>query len=299
MNSKNKNRGIVIFLLLLIFAIGFLSYQNTKDYQTLQLAFKEEKNELEKELSKIINDYDEVIDQKISISSNLRNKRNRVIQLRDSIKNLEEKNYNLIKGFRRRVSDLEKENRILFFQIDSLNEINSVLQVENVTVKKELDKQSVINEQIIKKYSNLKKSQQQLEEIIKKASVIEIDGLEFTAMKRKSNDKYTSTSRSNRTDAFKVSFNLLTNELVASRVKKIYISILDNHKNTISPTGKIWLKTKKNISYSKEIEVNFSSPEISLVSLIEVDRNHISEGAYQLNVYLEDKLIGNKVLELR
>ena len=213
MSSKNKNRGIIILLLVLILIIGFLSYLNARDYHKLQEAFNDEKKELELELNKIITDYDEVISQKIEISSSLREKRTLIVDLKDSIKNLQEENYNLIRGYRKRIITLEKENRILFAKVDSLKQVNGLLQVENISVRQQLNKQTNLNKKIAKRYVNLKNTNKQLENTIDKVSAVEIDGLEIVAMKKKSSGKYTTTSRSKRTDAFKINLNFLEKHL--------------------------------------------------------------------------------------
>ncbi|MFD0992215.1 hypothetical protein [Tenacibaculum geojense] len=299
MSSKNKNRGIIILLLVLILAIGFLSYLNATDYHKLQEAFNDEKKELELELNKIITDYDEVISQKIEVSSSLREKRTIIVNLKDSVKNLSEENYGLIRGFRKRISTLEKENRLLFAQVDSLNQVNGLLQVENISVRQELNKQTNINKKIAKRYVNLKHTNKELESTIDKVSTVEIDGLEIIAMKRKSGGKYTTTSRSKRTDAFKINLTFLANEYAKSEVKKLYVSIIDENKNVISADGNTILKNGKRLLYSDVFNVNYDKKEISFVSLAEVDSKIIHEGKYTVNVYLDGVLIGNRVLELK
>ncbi|TYP99768.1 hypothetical protein C7447_101372 [Tenacibaculum adriaticum] len=299
MSSEKKNRGIIVFLLLLILIIGFLSYQNAKDYQELQTAFQAEKNQLEIELDKIITDYDNVIDKKIKLSTNLRGKRSKVIQLRDTIKNLQEKNYSLIRRFRKEVANLEKENRELFARIDSLNQANNVLKVENVTVKEELDKQGKITKKLAAKYSNLKKYKESLEDKVLKAAEIEVDGIEITPMKLKSNGDYTTTSRSKRTDAFRLTLNLLRNEVAKPGKRKVYVSVVDMDKNVISADGHIILKDGSRLVYSDTFNIDYRNSEISLVSLVKVNREHIKKGNYLVSVYLEGTLVGDRVLELR
>lgn len=299
MNSDKKNRGIIVFLLLLVLAIGYLSYQNARDYGELQSVFQEEKNELEIELDKIITDYDGVIDQKIKLSTNIQDKRSKVIQLRDTIKNLEEKNYSLIKRFRKEITVLERENRELFATIDSLNQVNTVLQIENLTVKEELDKQSEIAQKLASKYSHLKKSNKSLENKVAKAAEIEVDGIEITPMKLKSNGSYTTTSRSKRTDAFRLTLNLLRNEVAKPGKRKVYVSIVDMDKNVISADGHIVLKDGSRLVYSDAFNINYQNTEISLVSLVKVNNEHIKKGNYIISVYLEGNPVGNRVIELR
>ena len=299
MKSDKKNRGIIIFLLLLVLVIGYLSYKNSKDYEELQEVFKQEKKELQGELNKIITDYDDVLNNKIKVSDNLSQKRQKIVELLDSIKNLKEKNYSLMRGYRKKINILEKENRVLFAKVDSLNQANDSLVVENTIVKEELEKQNNLTKNLTQKYSILKNSKKTLENKVAVASEIEIDGIEVSAMKLKSNETYTTTSRSRKTDAFRLSLNLLENDIAKPGKRNIYVSIMDMDKNIISAAGHIIHKNGYRLVYSDVFSVDYNNKEISLISLAKVNRDHIKKGPYVISIYLEGKLIGNRVLDLK
>lgn len=298
MSFEKKNRGIIVFLLLLILIIGFLSYQNARDYQGLQSIFNEEKKDLETELDRIITNYDNVIDKNIDLSVNIKSKREKVSLLRDTIINLKEKNYNLIRKFRRQILTLEKENRQLFAQIDSLNSLNNVLQVENVTVKEELAYQSDIAQKLTEKYTFLKKAKSNLEKRVAKVSKIQVSNIEVSAMKLKG-EKYKTTSRAKTTDAFRISLTLSENSIAKADKKKIYINIIDVDKKIISVDGTIKLNNGRAMVYSDVFETEYKNSKTSFVSLAKVNRDIIKKGKYIINICLEGNIVGNRIVTLK
>lgn len=298
MNSDKKNRGIIVFLLLSLVAIGILSFQNARDYSKLQTAFFEEKKELESELDKIITDYDSAITKKINVSVKLRKERNRVIQLRDSIRSLQENNYSLIRKFRKRISKLEKQNKVLFAKVDSLNEQNTFLQVENIAVREELSAKDKLSNKLAQTNKQLKKSRENLETKIAIAQELEVNDLTVVPLKKRSSGKYTSTSRARKVEAFKVSFDILKNELATEGERKVYIQLLDMDKNIISADGYKHLKNGKKLVYSDVFSADYHNKEISLVNLIEVEKGHIKKGDYIVNLFLEGKLVKSSTIKL-
>ncbi len=298
MNSEKKNRGIIGFLLLLVLIIGFLSYQNARDYEGLQTIFEEEKKDLKSELDKMIVNYDNAFDKNLNLSKNIKEKREKLASLRDTIINLKEENYNLIRKFRKQILTLERENRLLFAQVDSLNSINNDLLVENVTVKEELAEQNNRAQKLTEKYTFLKKAKSNLEKRVAKVSELEVTDIDVSAMKLKG-DKYKTTSRSKITDAFRVSLTVLENSIAKAGKKKVYVTIIDMDKNIISVKGNIKLNNGKKMPYSDVFEIQYNNSKTAFVSLAKVDRDIIKKGKYIINICLEGNLVGNRIVTLK
>lgn len=292
MNYDTRSRGIIIFLLIALIAIGLLSYQNAQDYSILRGAFVEEKNELKAELDKIIKDYDNAITSKINISSRLRKEKIKVVQLRDSIDVLKEENYSLIRKYRKRISNLEKQNKLLFVQVDSLKDENTFLKVE-------LTEKEKLSNQLAQTNQKLKNTKRSLEDKVAIASNLEIDDVIITPLKKRSNGKYTSTSRSRKVEAFKITFDILKNGVAKKGQRKIYIQILDTNKNVISPDGHIALRNKQKIVYSAVFNADYNNQQMSLVNLVNVEKGHIKKGNYIISTYIEGELMSRKVIKLK
>ena len=215
--TKIKNTGFIAFLLVLIITIGLLSYQNASEYADLKDAFKIEKKELETELNSVIKDYETAVSNNNNISLNLSNKLYDIIKLKDTINSLKTTDYGSFRFYRKRISELVAQNKALFNHIDSLNLINNQLLTKNDSVTEVLITKEKQNIKLKHKNNSLDQQKKELKQKIAIAEIIEISSIKVVAMKKRRSGKHTSTSRSNKTDAFKIEFNLLENN------KSIYI----------------------------------------------------------------------------
>ena len=125
MVAKNlKNRGLIAFLLLLVIFIGLLAYQNSRDFSMLKDAFDTEKQELENELQQVIEEYQSINYENHEFSGKIKDQLGKAISLRDTIQGLKVSNFNLLRMYRKRISNLEKENKELLNKLDSLSKLN-------------------------------------------------------------------------------------------------------------------------------------------------------------------------------
>lgn len=299
MNSDIKNRGIIVFLLLLIVAIGLLSYLNARDYSILKEAFQEEKQELELELDRIIADYDSALSGKVILTKQLREKRINILNLKDSLKRLEEKNYSLMRRYRTKISTLEKQNRELFAKVDSLNSENQNLQQENLAVKQELTQKNLFASRLIETNSTLQKTKESLEQKVSIAKELEVKNLNVLPMKKRSNGQYTSTSRHKKAEALKISYNILKNDIAEKGKRKVYVQIIDADKNTITTNGHVLLNNGSKIPYSDSFTINYDNEETNVVNLSEFNRGYFNKGEYTINLFLDGKQVSDAKINLK
>ncbi|WP_299156456.1 hypothetical protein [uncultured Tenacibaculum sp.] len=296
---KLKNNGIVAFLMVLIITIGYLSYQNASDYAELKNVFDLEKKELEMELNIVIKDYEDVSFNKNEVSLKLRDELHKIIKLRDTIQNLKAIDYGLIRFYRKRIANLAKQNKILFTQIDSLNHINNELETKNDSVKEVLLEKESQNTQLKSKNYFLGQEKKVLKEKIAVAEIIEISSIKVEAMKKKRSNRYTSTSRSSKTDAFKVEFNLLENKIITEGVKPIYIQIMDENKNIVAPSKEVKLKNREKILSSDILMAEYHNKQLSVISFVNVNRENIKRGSYFIKVFVDGVFSGNSIVKLK
>ncbi|MEY8862704.1 hypothetical protein AB9K23_13445 [Tenacibaculum singaporense] len=296
--SKIKNNGFVAFLILLILVIGFLSYENARDYSELKAVFELEKKELENELTNIIEDYEEVNYKKSEYSLKLRDELHKVIQLRDSVKNLKEVDYKFIRYYRKRTGILIEENEKLFTQINHLNTINNELITKNDSVQEALLVKEKQNVKLTNINRFLSKEKQALKKKIATAEVIEISTIKAEAMKKKKNGKFTSTTRSNKVNAFKIEFDLLENKVASPGPKEVYIQVMDTNKKVITPFKEVSLQNKKKIWCSDILIAEYNNKQLSMISFVSVD-SKISSGTYQINTFVNGIQAGKKYLALK
>ncbi|WP_275316022.1 hypothetical protein [Tenacibaculum bernardetii] len=297
-NSQIKNNGFIAFLLLLVIAIGLLSYQNASEYSELKKVFKLEKIELESELNSVIKNYENAIYQKEDISLNLRDKLHKIIKLRDTINNLKTTDYGLFRLYRKRISGLAKQNKILFAHIDSLNAVNNQLLTKNDSVKDILIQKEGLYTRLKNKNQSLDLEKKVLKEKIAIAEIIETSSIKVVAMKKRRSGKHTSTSYSSKTDAFKIEFNLLENNIISSGEKSIYIQIVNNDK-VIAPTQEVKLKNKEKILCNDNFKAKYNNKQLAVISFIDVDRDMINKGSYKINVFIDGVFTNSTFIELK
>ncbi|MDO6674440.1 hypothetical protein Q4517_02625 [Tenacibaculum sp. 1_MG-2023] len=296
--SKIKNNSFIAFLILLILVIGFLSYENAKDYSELKAVFELEKKELESELTNIIEDYEEASYKKSKYSLRLKDELHKVIKLRESVKNLKKIDYKFIRYYRKRTGILIEENEKLFTQINRLNTINNELISKNDSVKEALLVKEKQNAKLANLNRFLSKEKHDLKKKIATAEIIEISTIKAEAMKKKRNGKFTSTNRSNKVNAFKIEFDLLENKVVSSGPKEVYIQVIDTNKKVIAPYKKVSLQNNKKIWCSDVLIAEYNNEQLSMISFVNIN-SKINAGIYHINTFVNGIQAGNKSLALK
>ncbi|CAM1358568.1 conserved hypothetical protein [Tenacibaculum litopenaei] len=292
MNSKFLKNSVIVVLLFAVLFLTLFNLKKSSELNELKNVFKEEKADLKNALDEMIKDYTDVVVRKKSLSKRLRVEVQKMKDLRDSVAKLQGHNYNLIRRYRSKIASLERENRRLFIKIDSLSTANQALTQENVITNEILEQKETIN-------TKLEEKNKILAEKVAIASKIDISPVKAIAMKERSSGKLTSTSRSSRCDAFKINFDLLENPVTESGKKMVYIQIIDEDKNVVTPKGKASLKNGNKILYSDSLAVNYDNNRLSLVSLILVNRDDINRGKYTISAFVDGRYSGNSTVKLR
>ena len=290
-NKKSNSKTIVIILgVLLLGAIGYTVYNNT-EHKKLTDAIEEEKTEIEGNLDNMIVKYEEAIGQNTSMSNELSIERDRIIALRDSVKGLKATNYSLIRRYRKQIGKLEETNRRLFFMTDSLTGANQLLTMDLDSANVKITKQ-------LAKFDTLSLKNLQLSEKVAIGSALKVGTAKVLAMRERSNGKLVETSRSRNTDAFRINFTIDKNEITEQGERQVYIQIVDLKGNTIASKGELTFNDMQ-INYSDQTIVNYLNEPVDIISLVEVDRDSISKGLYNVNIYIENKFVGASRITLK
>lgn len=276
-----------------------MSYQNANGYNELKKVFELEKKELETELNNVISDYESINYSKDDISLKLRGELHKIIKLRDTIHNLKAVDYKLIRYYRKKIANLVAINKSLFIRVDSLSQVNNQLLTKNDSVKDILIQKEEQNTELKNKNNYLDRAKNILEKKVATAEIIEISTIKVQAMKKRRNNKYTSTSRSNKTDAFKIEFTLLENNIIEAGNKPIYVQIINPNKKIINPNKKVTLKNKNKISCNDILKAKYYNQKLSVVSFINTNRNENIKGIYTVNIFVNGIFSETQKLKLK
>ena len=279
-NKKSNYKIIVVVLvLLLVGALGY-TYYISDEHEKLTDEIQEEKMEIEQNLDSMIVRYESAIAQNTSMSNELAFERDRIMILRDSIKDMKETNYGLIRRYRREIANLEKSNRRLFFMTDSLTNINDLLSVDLDSANVKITRQLALNDTLT--MENL-----DLTEKVAIGSILKVSTGKIIAMRERSNGKLVATSRARNTDAFRINFVIAKNEISQQGERQVFIQLMDSKGNVIAAKGEVEF-ANATISYSDKTAVDYMNEELEVISLIEVDRKSIEKGSYLANVHIGD-----------
>lgn len=297
--SPNKKKVLIPFLFLLIIFLISFTYKKNDDYNDLKKIFVEDKKELQEELNQVANNYKDLTVKNKKLSKRIIKEINKIISLKNSVNELDVKNFSLIRTYRKKVSEIQQHNRELFAQVDSLNLVNQVLRKDNIVTKKILTKKTKIATKLIRKNNSLAKINKKLVAQMKPAKKIRTSDIKAVAMRSKGSGKLSNTSKSNRTDAFKINFKLLKNEITTPGSKNIHIQVQDTKNNVIAAKKVVKLNNKEKIKCSDEIVANYKNEELDVLSLILVDRDDIDKGEYKINVFIDGNFTSSSIVTLR
>ena len=292
-NKFLKYSPIVLLISLVVYSFKTHESQNRLDEE-----FRKEKLILQKELDQIVTDYKKMSTKKKGLSRRIITSINKIIALKDSIKDVKKGNYDLLVKYSVKAAKLERENRALLLQADNLQQKNELLQQENNSAKLKLRAHKKSQESLAKMNEELENQEKALKEKIGTAANVKIGKVSVFSYKERSNGKYTGTSRSNKTDAFKIKFDLLENKLAEVGVRDILIQIKDKDNNVIL-SEKNRGEDNGSKPYNDFIKVNYENQKIGVVSLISVDRNFMQAGDYIVDVYIDDIKAGQGKVTLR
>ncbi|HSQ45433.1 MAG TPA: hypothetical protein VLM44_00795 [Lutibacter sp.] len=284
--NKNSNTKLIIIALavLLLGALAYTFYTNT-EHKKLTDQIEVEKLEIEQNLDSMIVRYEDAIAQKTSMSAELTVERDRIIALRDSIKDMKVINYSMLRRYKGEISKLEESNKKLFMLNESLTSSNQLLTTN-------LDSAKVVITKQIAKNDTLTVQNLTLAQKVKIGSELKIGSAKVLAMKERSSGKLVETTRANNTDALRINLTIIKNDIAEKGDRQVYIQIANAQGKTMSPKGEFMLSNNTQVSYSDLSMVNYMNEAIDLISLVEVNRDLMKAGTYTVNIYIENKFAG-------
>ncbi|MFA5299329.1 MAG: hypothetical protein WC389_14155 [Lutibacter sp.] len=291
-NKKSNNKLIVIILAVLLVAVLGYTFYSGSEHKKLTDAIEVEKLEIEQNLDSMIVKYEDAIAQKTSMSGELTAERDRIIALRDSIKDLKVVNYSLLRRYKGEISKLEESNKKLFLLNESLTSSNQLLTTN-------LDSANVKISVQLAKNDTLKTQNLSLAQKVALGSELKVSAAKVIAMKVRNNGKLIETSRANNTDALRINLTIVKNEIAEKGDHQVYIQIVDAKGTTLSPKGEFMLPDNTMVSYSDLSMVNYLNEAIDVISLVEVKRDLMKTGTYTVNIYIDNKFVGATKIALK
>jgi hypothetical protein len=274
--------GILVVAIAVFTAFGFTSYSTLKSSKDFLV---QEKGHLHNELSEILNRYDALDSENLTLKSQLDSTIYKVEVTRNAIKNLEAKaSFNA--SLQNQLVFLRAQKRSLEDREDSLI---------GVTQKIEVEKQEVIQELSFEK-TNALRVKIAFENKIDKASLISANSFIAKAYKASNSNKITETFNAKDTEQIELHFVIAENGIAPEGSKEIYVQIIDPDNNIVADKGSVNFGDQSLI-YSEKESVQYSNLALDLRFTIQ-NNEAFKTGNYYINVFENNRRLGGTQIEL-
>ena len=290
--SSSNKKIITGVLIALLVALSVYTFKQNSDFKASEEFLKQEKEQILGNLTSMEEKYDVAIAKNSSLSGELTIERDKIVAFKDSVKNLKNTNWSLVRRYRKKVKVLEESNERLFFMNDSLTIVNNLLVVEKDSITGELVAQTSFNDTLIAQNLDLSKK-------VEIGGALNVSTVSATAMRLKSNGKYEATNKAQKTQAIRVNFRLEQNEIATPGDKEAYIVIQNPSGTVISEKGTFTLKNGDEVPYTDQTVATYNNADLDVVMFVENITQKFVKGSYSVKVYVEGKLVGVSKLELK
>jgi cell division protein FtsB len=291
-NNKSSNSKILIIALtVLLFGLIGYTFYNNNDHKEAIKFLQDEKEQIIGNLTAMEEKYDVAIAENTSLSDSLTMEKEKIALLKDSVQNLKKINSDVLRRYRNQLANLEQTNERLLDQVDSLMFANNILTEEKDSINSQLEIQTSFNDTLVAQNMELARK-------VEIGGAINVENVVVTAMKMRSNGKYTETNKAQKTDAIKVEFRLIENEIAEPGDKEAYIILRNPAGQVINAKGTFLVKDGSEMKYTDQTIVNYSNANLDVVMLVERKGEKYEKGTYPIEVFVEGKLVGSANLEL-
>lgn len=221
---------------------------------------------------------------------------------RDSIINIKAQEIKKLLGskaelavVKQKLAQLQQITEVYEHQIDSLFTVNRKLKAENEKIKIDYNLEQ-------QKTSDLSKDKEALNEKITGAAVLKAYKISAVAYKSKGIDKEKETDKAARTDKIKVCFTVSENKLVSPGYKRFFVRIArpDNSILTRGPAYTFQF-LGQTLQFSAMETLNYEGDAADVCTYYELPVNgaEMVKGRYYVNIFTEDREIGQTSFELK
>ena len=282
----NKNKGLVIIIIVLAAAIAGISYfafMQTEKNKEMSELFAIEKQEMENEYSNFATQYDELQIQinNDSLREKLESEKLKTQRLLEELRQVKTSDAAEIMRLKKELKTVRAVLRTYVIQIDSLNRLNAALKQENEEVK---SKYSEATAQI----TNLSQEKETLHQKVSLAAQLDATNITVQTL----NKRGRKTSRVKNVKKIAISFTIVKNITAETGNKTIYVRIAkpDNSILTENDADKFKYEDRE-ISYSIKKYIEYTGEEQSVNVYWNVEE-FLSAGTYHIYIFADGNMIG-------
>jgi len=281
-------------LIVIIAVLAYLLMNQKKEVITITQTASSEKEVIQNQLDSLLAEHEKVKVAYGNLSDSLQEK-DSIIRVRaNEIKKLLGASSEL-SVVKKKLLQLQMITKGYERQIDSLYTVNRELRKENERIRTDYNLEQ-------QKTAELSKDKEQLNQKISGAAVLKAYKIVATPLKSKGVDKEKVTDKASRTDKIKVCFTISENKLVTTGYQRFFVRIAKPD-NTILTRGPAYTFQflGQTLQFSAMETLNYEGEASDICTYYEhpSSAGELTKGRYIVNVFTEDREIGQGFFELR
>ncbi len=287
--NTNALKILIGILFLLLLGLGGYTYKFYTELTANKTALTEEKAILRDELNDLLVNYNAELETNKVLTAELKEARNRIQNLLVRLETAENSQATL-QNYRRELSILRQERDVLRKRTDSLMLENALL------VSQKSDVEAAFDQTVVQRDS-LEQQNKALQNDLAKGAQLSVSKFKTEGVIMRRSGKTVPNERVSRIDKLQICYTVNANELAAPGAHDFYIQVIDPRNNVIGEH--VSLEFGENILiYSAYQEVNYNNEAINSCVYINPPREEFLPGIYRINLFENDRLLSNGVVEL-
>mgnify|MGYP003289330631 CR=1 FL=1 len=289
----NKSRNLIIIIILLVLAIGgisFFAFRQVQENKEMSELFAIEKEEMENEYTTFANQYDELQIQinNDSLRQKLENEKLRTQRLLEELRQVKSSNAAEITRLKKELKTVREVMRSYIVQIDSLNRLNEALVTENKAVK---EKYTEATRQI----TSLAEEKKTLNEKVALAAQLDATNISVQAK----NKRGKTIEKAKNVKKIAVSFTIVKNITAQTGERIIYIRIAQPGNEILSKSASdTFTYENRELQYSIKKYIEYTGEEQEVTAYWDVEE-FLQAGTYNVYIFADGTMIGESSFKLK
>ncbi|MFE3871685.1 hypothetical protein ACFX5F_10665 [Flavobacterium sp. ZS1P70] len=292
-NQKSSSSLKAIIAVLAVLLVGSLVYifKMTSDTDVVKTELKTtltEKESVMKDLQELKSTYDAAISENTSMSDELTQERDKVVNLMNDLSKSKGDVASLAK-YKTQSIALQSKMKVLMAE-------NEGLKKQNTTLTTQRDSAVVVIGEAKKSNEALAGQNEELSKVVEKAAKLTVLNTRGSAYKLKSSGKEVATDKASRADVLKISFTIAENQVAQSGTKSYYVQVIDS-KNNVLGDKKTETFGDNTLTYSFVSNVNYENKTVDVTENLR--GKDFPKGTYFVNIFDKDQLVSKTSFSLK
>lgn len=292
-NQKSSSSLKAVIAVLAVLLVGSLVYifKMTSDTEIVKTELKTtltEKESVMKDLQELKSTYDAAIAENTSMSDELIQERDKVVNLMNDLSKSKGDVASLAK-YKTQFQALQGNMKVLMAENEGLKKQNTTLTIQR-------DSTVVVLGETKKNVEALTGQNEELAKAVEKGSKLTVLNTKGSAFKLRSSGKQIETDKASRADALRVTFTIAENQIAQSGDKTYYVQVIDS-KNNVLGDKKSETFGDNTLTYSFATNVKYENKTVNVSQ--DLKGKNFEKGNYFVNVFDKGELVSKTSFTLK